>query len=216
MEHLRKEFEAWISKPPFEKIVARHSENGSWPGNYRDYGVQLAWCAWQDSRLAAPITPSIDAAHEMGAKGGPVVEAERLAFEAWMKGHCWALSARWDGKQYIGDREREGELDFHAVGTRRLWAAWRDRAALSSGAHYEAIIASLQAKIDELMLEHCPEEMTKEQIDEWARHQEPVSEDRKDAELWRDLVSHQKFNNVPAVGYAINRAKERQAAMEGR
>ena len=44
----------------------------------------------------------------------------------------------------------------------------------------------------------------------------PVSEERKDAELWRDLVSHQKFNNVPAVGYAINRAKERQAAMEGR
>lgn len=42
----------------------------------------------------------------------------------------------------------------------------------------------------------------------------PVSEDWKDAELWRDLVSHQKFNNVPAVGYAINRAKERQAAME--
>lgn len=42
----------------------------------------------------------------------------------------------------------------------------------------------------------------------------PVSKDWKDAELWRDLVSHQKFNNVPAVGYAINRAKERQAAME--
>lgn len=42
----------------------------------------------------------------------------------------------------------------------------------------------------------------------------PSTEDRKDAELWRDLVSHQKFNNVPAVGYAINRAKERQAAME--
>ena len=42
----------------------------------------------------------------------------------------------------------------------------------------------------------------------------PISEDRKDAEFWRDLVSHQKFNNVPAVGYAINRAKERQAAME--
>ena len=44
----------------------------------------------------------------------------------------------------------------------------------------------------------------------------PVSEDRKDAEFWRDLVSHQKFNNVQAVGYAINRAKERQSAMEGK
>ena len=39
----------------------------------------------------------------------------------------------------------------------------------------------------------------------------PVSEARKDAELWRDLVSHQKFNNVPAVGYAINQTKKRQA-----
>ncbi|MBT8440035.1 MAG: hypothetical protein KJO91_09930, partial [Gammaproteobacteria bacterium] len=32
---------------------------------------------------------------------------------------------------------------------------------------------------------------------------------RKDADRWRDLVSHQKFNNQPAVGYAINRTKER-------
>ena len=39
---------------------------------------------------------------------------------------------------------------------------------------------------------------------------------RKDAELWRDLVSHQKFNNSKQVGYAINRSKERVAAMKGR
>ena len=42
----------------------------------------------------------------------------------------------------------------------------------------------------------------------------PVSEDREDAELWRDLVSHQKFNNVPTVGYAINQAKKRQSKQE--
>ena len=35
---------------------------------------------------------------------------------------------------------------------------------------------------------------------------------RKDAECWRDLVSHQVFNNKPQVGYAINRTKERVAA----
>lgn len=34
-----------------------------------------------------------------------------------------------------------------------------------------------QAEIDELMLEYCPNEMTKEQLDEWARHQRAVSED---------------------------------------
>jgi nicotinate-nucleotide pyrophosphorylase len=29
----------------------------------------------------------------------------------------------------------------------------------------------LQAKIDSLMLEHCPEDMTKEQVDRWAKKQ---------------------------------------------
>ncbi len=35
-------------------------------------------------------------------------------------------------------------------------------------------LAAAQAKIDELMLEHCPDEMTPEQIAEWAKHQEVV------------------------------------------
>lgn len=34
--------------------------------------------------------------------------------------------------------------------------------------------ARLQARIDALMLEHCPDEMTPEQIAEWERHQVPV------------------------------------------
>lgn len=34
--------------------------------------------------------------------------------------------------------------------------------------------ASKQAKIDELMLEFCPDEMTDEQITEWAKHQVPA------------------------------------------
>jgi len=32
-----------------------------------------------------------------------------------------------------------------------------------------------QAKIDALMFEYCPDEMTTEQTDEWAKHQRPVS-----------------------------------------
>ena len=32
-------------------------------------------------------------------------------------------------------------------------------------------INHLQAKIDQLMLEYCPEEMTEEQIAEWGKHQ---------------------------------------------
>ena len=33
--------------PPIEKSVERFGPEGSWPGHYRDYGVQLAWESWQ-------------------------------------------------------------------------------------------------------------------------------------------------------------------------
>lgn len=36
--------------------------------------------------------------------------------------------------------------------------------------------AYLQAKIDALMHEYCPEEMTAEQLANWAKHQKPVEE----------------------------------------
>jgi len=75
--------------------------------------------------------PRIDDAEAMGAKGGPIHEGERLAFEAWMRGHCWALCATWRGTQYTSDAEQGGALDPRAMMTRQLWAAWRDRAALS-------------------------------------------------------------------------------------
>lgn len=32
----------------------------------------------------------------------------------------------------------------------------------------------LEYKIDELMLEYCPEDMTEEQLDNWSKHQVPV------------------------------------------
>lgn len=78
--------------------------------------------------------PTVEAAREMGAKGGPVVEAERLAFEAWMAGHCWAVSPTWNGETYDDSEEDKKRklLDPLARTTRMLWAAWRDRAALSS------------------------------------------------------------------------------------
>jgi hypothetical protein len=36
-------------------------------------------------------------------------------------------------------------------------------------------LATKQARIDALMLEHCPDEMTPEQLAEWARHQQPAA-----------------------------------------
>lgn len=76
--------------------------------------------------------PSIEAAEAMGAKGAPVVEAERLAFEAWMKGHCWEVEAVWDGTQYWNEKERGDYVCPKAMNMRRMWAAWRDRAALAT------------------------------------------------------------------------------------
>lgn len=75
--------------------------------------------------------PTPEAAYAMGAKGAPATDGERIAFEAWMKGHCWPLSATWDGKGYKSDSEDGGYVCPRATMTRRLWAAWRDRAALT-------------------------------------------------------------------------------------
>lgn len=80
------------------------------------------------------IAPSIESAFAMGAKSGPNVEEERLAFEAWMLGHCWALSAEWTGSHYRGSDENGENFCPHAMVTRKLWAAWRDRAALAANA----------------------------------------------------------------------------------
>lgn len=42
---------------------------------------------------------------------------------------------------------------------------------------------ALQAKIDALMLEYCPQEMTEAQLAEWASHQRPVLDSRLNRKL---------------------------------
>lgn len=83
-----------------------------------------------------PATITADQAHAMGAKGAEPTEEERLLFEAWMAGHCWAVTGAWDGKTYISDSEKGkgGWPDPQTMMTRQLWAAWRDRAALTAPA----------------------------------------------------------------------------------
>lgn len=49
--------------------------------------------------------------------------------------------------------------------------------------HYK--IDGLQAKIDWLMLEYCPQEITKEQFDNWARYQAPAEAAEMEALLDR-------------------------------
>ena len=43
-------------------------------------------------------------------------------------------------------------------------------------AHEQRVRGEMQAKIDALMLEYCPDEMTPEQVAEWGRHQKRVPE----------------------------------------
>ena len=38
-------------------------------------------------------------------------------------------------------------------------------------------LAAKQSEVDALMLEYCPSEMSKEQLDTWAAHQRPAKED---------------------------------------
>lgn len=82
-------------------------------------------------QIQQPLAPSIEAARAMGAKGSPAVESERLAFEAWMQGHCWVVGGEWNGTTYRHPDEAGAYIDAQTMLTRQLWAAWRDRAALS-------------------------------------------------------------------------------------
>lgn len=71
------------------------------------------------------------AAHNLGAIGAEPTEFERRLFEAWMRGHCWAIAGEWNGRTYIAADEDSRRVNQHAMMTRQLWAAWRDRAALT-------------------------------------------------------------------------------------
>lgn len=74
---------------------------------------------------------TIQQAYDMGAKGGEPTLEEKVLFEAWMQGHCWLVEGDWDGETYVHKSEKTGYLHPGAMLSRQLWAAWRDRAALS-------------------------------------------------------------------------------------
>lgn len=57
----------------------------------------------------------------------------------------------------------------------------RDQWHLQRIVELERENAALQARLDELMLEYCPDEMSAEQIDNYAKHQRPVSAEEEAA-----------------------------------
>lgn len=92
------------------------------------YGAMLAAAP---AALVAGQEPSEDAAYQLGAKGAEPTESERRLFEAWMRGHCWAVAGEWNGRTYVAADEDGRRVNQHAMLTRQLWAVWRDRAALA-------------------------------------------------------------------------------------
>ncbi len=73
----------------------------------------------------------------------------RVDFESWAE----------DNNICTNMQERGGIRFYECGETDIAWEA------------YQAAHNAQQAEIDRLMLEHCPNEMSKEQVDEWAKHQ---------------------------------------------
>lgn len=78
MDKCREQFEALMKAPPYEMTLDRHDDNGTWPGNYKAYHVQLAWCAWKElwNRRSMPAMPE-------GYAHGPVARVT-----GYFDGHC--------------------------------------------------------------------------------------------------------------------------------
>ena len=116
---------------PSKKILSYTKTCAGFPPRDDAYQINpLFLAAGAQPVQQEPITA--EAAYDMGANGGIPSETERLLFEAWMRGHCWAVIGEWNGKSYTHKHEATGFVHGGAMDTRRLWAAWRDRAALSA------------------------------------------------------------------------------------
>jgi len=132
---------ALAQQPATAAVPAVHAllDSDSVPDDFRNQasGYRAGWNDCLAATTAAPVSvqePSEEAAYQIGAKGAEPTESERRLFEAWMGGHCWAVAGEWNGKTYVAADEDGRCVNQHAMLTRQLWAAWRDRAALACSA----------------------------------------------------------------------------------
>lgn len=88
---------------------------------------------------------TVEQAHAMGKKGSPYSEHERLLYEAYCKGHCWAVGQWLEGKGIYED-----------ITDRIRFAMWRDRGALEAAATADAR-ATIQQLVDALGWLHLGE-----------------------------------------------------------
>lgn len=111
-------------KKPEKPIATLHDDghytwNGAKPEGYDHAG-------WRMEVYAPSQAPNFDApteaeAEEMGRKGAPHSETERKLYEAYCRGHCWAVGP------WLAD-----EGYYYEMPDRIRFAMWRDRAALSA------------------------------------------------------------------------------------
>jgi len=121
--------------------------------------------------------------------------------------------------QMLSDWERNDrpiDAGYAAMQARRIiYALDHERSAVSeTGAQNDC--AALQAKIDRLMLEYCPDEMTPEQIENWGKHQRAVSlPDAPDLPSIPTVTTTPKGNDKP-VAWLWEWIGDRTSLNEGR
>lgn len=102
----REQFEAWIKGPPYERHPMRFPEtSATWPGNYRELDIDLAWCAWQERALKA------EAALAQAGQGEPV---------AWQRRDMNIVTGVWGDWEH--DRWPDEPLDPKRAERRPLFA----------------------------------------------------------------------------------------------
>lgn len=92
-----------------------------------------------------------------------------------------AMERAFRGPEYAGTQTRDWQPHM-----KRVLQCVRENDPMVEALRTEnerlcAQVDALQAKVDALMLEFCPDEMTEQQIETWARHQRPASDEDRAA-----------------------------------
>lgn len=64
------------------------------------------------------------------------------------------------------------KIDYVSSKTQRLWQRWQARQTEID--HLKQQLSEAQAKVDSLMLEYCPDDMSLAQVANWYKHQKPA------------------------------------------
>jgi hypothetical protein len=113
---------------------------------------------WMSDKAAPAAPVELEPVAYM-AESGTFVSAEDVSYTpSWTDYYTTALVLHSDAAAVIAAKDAEIEN-----------AQWKHSLL-------EQQLAAAEARIDALMFEYCPDEMTKEQMDNLAKHQRPVDD----------------------------------------